>query len=505
MILFFDEWREGCIYKINLPVHQRSASSTHSNHWLFMKLKIKSPQRGFALIATLSLMILLAILAVGMLSLSAVSLRSSSQGAAQAEAHANARVALMLAISELQRSTGPDTRITAPANIVDENYPQLLGVWRSWEGTNHEANGRPSVPNYASKDQSESEGGRFVDWLVSSADAISQPKIDDAPSLVRNSASSSTVPLLAGGSLPSTDSRQIHVVPNKIKDGGRYAWWISGENQKAVLSQPYKPRTDDAAGLVELGQSHTVPNPAVFGLPALLTDPEAHNPNGAEAKPGRKAISRQTMAVIEVGNATAPQKKFHDLSAYSIGLLTNTATGGWKKDMSILTERWDNIYSSYPGGRLPLFRYAPTGDPGSTSLVPKPVRPTTNIAPPNNNAAMTAATPLMSNLYPWSEYSLIIGYTQPGTYHAASASWASLQSFATSYKSFSNYNGAMKSPFVWAPITKTANNEGNAQNAVRIHEIFDHKHRQRLHPQIARFQSQEGLIPRRLRRRRECE
>jgi type II secretory pathway pseudopilin PulG len=451
-----------------------------------MKLNIKSTQRGFALVATLSLMVLLAILAVGMLSLSAVSRRSSGQANAQTEARANARMALMMAIGELQRSTGPDTRITAPANIVDENYPQILGVWRSWEGTNHEANGRPTVPNYASKGKSESEGGRFIDWLVSSADAISEPGIGDAPSLVSNSASGSTVPLLADGSLQSTDFRQIHVVPSKIRDGGRYAWWVSGENQKAVLSQPYKPRTDDAAGLVERGQSHSVANPAVFGLHALLSDPEPHHPVGAEAKRGRKAISRQTMAVIDAGNATEPGKKFHDLSAYSIGLLTNTATGGWRKDMSILTERWDAIYASYPGGRLPLFRYAPTT--GSTSQVPKPVRPTTNIAPPSNNAAMTAATPPMSNLYPWSDYSLIIGYTQPGTYHAASASWASLQNFATSYKSFSNYNGTVKSPFSWAPITKTANNEWNAQNAVRIHEIFDHKHRQRLHPQIARFQ-----------------
>lgn len=42
--------------------------------------------RGFALVATLALMILLAILAVGLVSLSAVALRSAGQGAAQAEA-----------------------------------------------------------------------------------------------------------------------------------------------------------------------------------------------------------------------------------------------------------------------------------------------------------------------------------------------------------------------------------------------------------------------------------
>ncbi len=462
-----------------------------------MKPKIKHKQHGFALVATLSLMVLLTILAVGLFSLSAVTIRGSARGTAQAEARANARVALMLAIGQLQRHTGSDTRITAPANIVDQSYPQVLGVWRSWEGTDHEANGRPIVPNYNSKRNHESSGGRFIDWLVSSADAVSneetdkQPRIDHAPRLVRNSASSGTVPLLAEGSLQPSDPRQIHVVPSKIKDGGRYAWWISGENQKAVLSQPYKPRTDNAASLVELGQSHTVANPAVFGLPSLLTDPEPHNPNMAESKAGRKAASRQTMAVIEAGNATEPQKKFHDLSAYSIGLLTNSATGGWRKDMSILTERWDAIYT--PSSRLlPLFRYTPAS--GATSQVPKPriPNPSTNVSNTGNGfTAVVNATPTQSNLYPWSNYSNIAAANyiiQPNTYHAASASWQSLISFATSYKNFSINSGYVESPFIWDRIN---GNNGTWQGGQTptVSNVYNYKHTQRLHPQIARFQA----------------
>lgn len=63
-------------------------------------------------------MILLTIVAVGLLTLSSVSLRASSQGQAMAFAQANARMALALALGELQKSTGPDQRITAAADIL---------------------------------------------------------------------------------------------------------------------------------------------------------------------------------------------------------------------------------------------------------------------------------------------------------------------------------------------------------------------------------------------------
>ena len=57
-------------------------------------------QPGFALIGNLTLMILLTVIAVGLLSLIAISLRSSGQSSALQHARANARLAMMLAIPE---------------------------------------------------------------------------------------------------------------------------------------------------------------------------------------------------------------------------------------------------------------------------------------------------------------------------------------------------------------------------------------------------------------------
>ncbi|MFT5905600.1 MAG: hypothetical protein ACI9E1_001198 [Cryomorphaceae bacterium] len=96
---------------------------------------------GFALIATVSTMILLVMLAFAMLSLSSVEQRSSKNSRAMAEAQANARMALLLAIGELQQQMGPDQRISANADIfsldatgasVTVANPHYMGAWDSY-------------------------------------------------------------------------------------------------------------------------------------------------------------------------------------------------------------------------------------------------------------------------------------------------------------------------------------------------------------------------------------
>lgn len=94
-----------------------------------------SQNSGFALVVTLSLMVLLLVIGLGLLSLSSVTMRTSSLDEARAAARANARLAMTLALSELQKEMGPDQRITATsANFSDSavTFPHWTAALDSW-------------------------------------------------------------------------------------------------------------------------------------------------------------------------------------------------------------------------------------------------------------------------------------------------------------------------------------------------------------------------------------
>lgn len=409
-------------------------------------LVIRKSTRGFALVVTLSLMILLTVIAVGLLTLSSISLRSSVQGEVMAAAKANARLALMLAIGELQRTTGLDTRVTARADLLDEANPPVLGVWKSWEGTNHNAEGRPISPDYSNH-----KSARFVAWLTSASMGATMVEVPDtkAASLKAKLVGERTV----GANDPQ--KRQIYLAPTRVvvnQQRGSYAWWISGENQKARIPRPYEPATSNAASWSVLAKSYSVADPAPFGLDNLLTNTSLKDPSAIA--PSSKAVTIKQADLLG-STAKISQNFFHDLSVNSMGLMTNTATGGWRKDLSLLTENWNGLAS----GDLPFFRVNPEKD----LLFARPTG--------NQLAAK-------SILYHWADYRR----GGSGSNTAIDAfppigSWAHLVNYATLYK-----DGTF--PATSATDVMSTNLRGTAING----NAGDFIHKVRILPVISRLQ-----------------
>ena len=272
---------------------------------------------GFALVVSVMLMILLTMLAVGMLSLSAVAFRTSGQAQAESTARANARLAMMLALGELQRSLGPDQRVSAPAAAVtaQPQQPHLTGAWESWRWQ----------PGAGSPDYSE-KGSKFLGWLVSG-----DPEATDALDFPGSEPSGDLVDLVAhrqgsGGQSTLVRAGKVPVIPTGRQGKGAFAWMVSDESVKAAvdLADP-----DEAMDASQELASRTAPN----RFRADVLDP----PNFEHFLEPKNFVSLETAAVAGKDSSRDEiRRRFHDLTTGTLGLLTNTAGGGMKEDLSTL-------------------------------------------------------------------------------------------------------------------------------------------------------------------------
>ncbi len=310
-------------------------------------------KRGFALVATVLLMVLLALLAVGTLSLSSVTLRSASMSSAQEVARANARMALMIAIGRLQSELGPDQRISANGAILDEDvskvkHPHWTGVWNSWkagtgEPSQHSTITPPSSPaaGVMSPTYETGRNDYFRSWLVSLADTDATnwrtPLDLDLTGEWMPVSSSEAVRLVGEGSLGKDAASRDYVSVGLIdvKDSetttGRYGWWVGDESQKArIMADSYVGgSTLTAAQKIFRQQAPgSMGNTAISGLEDVTDDTQF------TALPSLK-----TLDLVSDITGRPSQSNFHDATLFSYNVLADVREGGLKRDLSTLLER----------------------------------------------------------------------------------------------------------------------------------------------------------------------
>ena len=311
-------------------------------------------------------MILLTIIAVGLLTLSSISLRATAGTAAMAEARNNARLALMLALGELQKQAGPDQRITATADIAGNevglslppatppandmsinNIPKGLssvlpgtrywtGVWKNSNTTN------PRVDIYT-----KTPSPTFQQWLISGNETGSElltpssticalssdGRVSDPEKAVvlvgRNSAGDPSTQTLA----EYVAAPLVEITAANGKETGRYGWWVGDEGVKAKLNIPRSIEPSDSyASLaaqrrgweaVDGFKDYPIPSaPGHGSLPNVITLQEASLlfPSAGEITGGRSPL----------------QTVFHSATADSRAVLADTLNGGTKIDLTAI-------------------------------------------------------------------------------------------------------------------------------------------------------------------------
>jgi hypothetical protein len=101
-------------------------------------------RQGFSLVLALVMAAALVIVIIVLAAFLKVESRLAINSVLLTRARLNTVASLRLAQGNMQLMLGPDTRITAPASAYDDpaatdtfDFP-ILGVWRSWEGLDHE-------------------------------------------------------------------------------------------------------------------------------------------------------------------------------------------------------------------------------------------------------------------------------------------------------------------------------------------------------------------------------
>ena len=419
-------------------------------------------RQGFSLVLALVMAAALVIVIIVLAAFLKVESRLAMNSVLRTRARLNTVASLRLAQGSMQLMLGPDTRITAPASAYDDpsstdtfDYP-ILGVWRSWEGLDHEiANtnflGRPIArPDYnlkATDNFNKSTGtigkGRFLGWLTSNSfepliapvtppppapplppAAVFVPTkpvggtfngtFNASPSLPRPKPVLPSDPATPRPVRPRPQKPPVAALPNQLPlwtNSGRlaaflspalaytspivgtetakrigqttanavdqvtlsavdfpdsvtnqvtdstFAWWVSGENQKALVSLETPPAAIGGTSATDVLEAAR--RARTFGS-VDLTALGLAQPTTELNLPSRSSFDaaiKNGLITVSVANKAG----FHDYTTYSPGLLVNVANGGFRRDLSLLSETWDwiNTVDSGRSVQLPFFRNRP--------------------------------------------------------------------------------------------------------------------------------------------------
>ncbi len=329
-----------------------------------LKLLHRARPGGFALVITLSLMVLLTLLAVGLLNLSSISLRTAGHGNAVVEARGHARLALMLAVNELQKTAGLDQRTTAPADLAGDRGGIRLAAGKApvnGRSVNNVANGltavRPGTRYWtgvwetvtaaapATQIYTKTPGATHLKWLVSGNETLAGTNSRSPASALAGVAGDGTVADPASAAIlvgrnsvgaPAAETLDRYVAAPLVEieiDGaggktrGRYAWWVGDEGVKARIDLPLVVR--DPAHYASL-----VPQRRGWeSLPDGKGYPGPDEPLAGNL-PKTVTLGELDLLLARTTGDRPSLRLFHSATAASLGVIADTLNGGTRIDLS---------------------------------------------------------------------------------------------------------------------------------------------------------------------------
>lgn len=355
-------------------------------------------RRGIALIITVVLLAFLLILVLGLVSIVRVENSIAGNVQNQAVARQNALMALNLAIGELQVATGPDQRVTAPAEAtpsqtvltgsVPPSAPAASSYgnsWRTWENDLETYWGTRSphwVGAWRNSSAHPTETPRLVNWLVSGNERLAQtsgsahasvrfrpdmtvaglaatstasaltPNINGTPAVVL--VGNYSVSAQSNPASPSAGDLKNYVVAPKVDIAGRlasgasgiigrYAWWVGDQGVKATLDAA----GSDLTGVINSNntlissqgqeQALALQMPRQAGFQSVISTIKSVDNNDAAIWNRLLSYEQFVFGPSTTSTGLDPavlRPRFHDFGISSEGLLIDITNGGFRRDLT---------------------------------------------------------------------------------------------------------------------------------------------------------------------------
>ena len=373
---------------------------------------------GFALLIVLTLISFLVLLLVGLATYTRIETAVAGNTQRQAQARQNALLGFQVALGQLQRHAGHDTRVTATAEAFPNTTGtrHFTGVWSS----DSSATATPTTP---------------LTWLVSGNEIVKADGTIDPLAVTPAVPAKVPVELVGRNScglsgdvvVPLVDIASAGVPGQAFVAGkpaaapiGRYGWWVGDQGVKAPVAVPdtsdrvtYAPYGDGTTQN-ELGKRLR----QQIGLGAGAADAsgnpvfEPRDANNAPLVADDKIIAPAQLAFLKnasnaaLGLATV-QQNFHTWSPNNFAVLANTKLGGLRQDLSLKPDllgaafaAWADYPSYMEDYQTIITAPTPTILPayGPTGSNPDPLRRRYKITPPVG-AATTGIAPVLTYFY----------------------------------------------------------------------------------------------------------
>ncbi|MBL9209054.1 MAG: hypothetical protein JNL92_01215, partial [Opitutaceae bacterium] len=342
---------------------------------------------GFALLIVITLLAFIVLLLLGLAVFARIEGAVAGNTQRQAQARENALLALNVAVGQLQRYAGPDTRVSATAANFGgvDGTRHYTGIWNS----DASATSTPSVPltwlvsgnelTQEDTDPAAAPGSRIAAPLAVKPDAPGTRTVD----LIGRNATGSATRNADYVVAPLTDITATGIPgapPAAATTIGRYAWWVGDQGVKAPVAQPdphgaatFAPY-DSADLRRRIRQQVPLGAGAAEGASgAPIFEPADANNAALVANQKVNAFSQlaflRTTANAQVGLARLRQN-LHTWSPNNYAVLANTKNGGLRQDLSLNPAALGTAFAAWTD-------YATYMEP----LVPDPNAPP-SLAPP---------------------------------------------------------------------------------------------------------------------------